>query len=205
MSGMLASFAWSACIKTLSALVLSSPSYGRSKRAYIIPVRRFAKVSTMLAMLHDLVQHKWTANASLLKAIGQHEKAAQDGELRRLLHHILLANRFWLWLSLGRHFAFEEESRVPQSLDVVARQYRETHRQELEWMSQLTEADLSRRLETRFIPGATFSVAEGTMQVCMHSHGHRAQCATRLRALGGTPPMMDFILWLKDRPAPDWP
>jgi uncharacterized damage-inducible protein DinB len=38
----------------------------------------------------------------------------------------------------------------------------------------------------------------------MHSHGHRAQCATRLRLLGGTPPAMDFILWLKDRPVPDW-
>ena len=39
----------------------------------------------------------------------------------------------------------------------------------------------------------------------MHSYGHRAQCATRLRQLGGIPPQMDFVMWLKDRPAPDWP
>ena len=62
-----------------------------------------------------------------------------------------------------------------------------------------------RQLETPFLPGATFSVAEGIMQICLHSHGHRAQCATRLRQLGGTPPGTDFILWLKEkRPVPEW-
>jgi uncharacterized damage-inducible protein DinB len=42
------------------------------------------------------------------------------------------------------------------------------------------------------------------MQVVMHSQGHRSQCATRLRQLGGTPPAMDFVLWLKERPEPEW-
>jgi len=74
----------------------------------------------------------------------------------------------------------------------------------LKWISQIQEADLARKLETPFIPGCSFSVAEGMMQVCMHSQGHRSQCATRLRLLGGTPPAMDFILWLKERPKPDW-
>lgn len=49
-------------------------------------------------MLRDLIHHKGYANASLLKAIRQHEPAAQDPELRKLLHHITLANRFWLRL-----------------------------------------------------------------------------------------------------------
>jgi uncharacterized damage-inducible protein DinB len=43
------------------------------------------------------------------------------------------------------------------------------------------------------------------LQVCLHSQGHRAQAAKLLRALGGTPPMLDFILWRVDRPAPPWP
>ncbi|HLJ27117.1 MAG TPA: DinB family protein [Candidatus Angelobacter sp.] len=163
-----------------------------------------AKVPTMLAMLQDLVRHKGHANASLLQAIRRHETAAQDPELRRLLRHILLANRFWLSLSLGRSFALEQESQVPESLDIIATQFRETHAEELHWISQIAEADLAKRLETPFIPGYSFSVAEGMMQVCMHSHGHRAQCATRLRLLGGTPPATDFVMWLKERPSPDW-
>jgi uncharacterized damage-inducible protein DinB len=155
-------------------------------------------------MLQDLVHHKEYANASLVKAIRRHEAATQDEELRKTLHHIILANRFWLLLILGLPFTVEEESRIPESLEAMAAQYRETHAQEMEWISQVGEPELTRTVETPFIPGHSYSVAQALMQVCMHSHGHRAQCAARLRLLGGTPPNMDFILWLKERPAPDW-
>lgn len=158
----------------------------------------------MHAMLHNLVRHKGHADASLLKAIRQNDRAAQDEDLRRLLHHIILANRFWLMQSLSRPFALEEESRIPESMEAIAGRYRETHMEELEWISSLNQTDLDRKLESPLIPGGSCTVAEGIMQVCMHSHGHRSQCATRLRLLGGTPPVLDFIFWLKECPAPDW-
>jgi uncharacterized damage-inducible protein DinB len=158
----------------------------------------------MLLLLQDLIVHKGYANASLVKAIRQHGAAAQDPELRALLHHIILANRFWLQLCLGLPFAVEEESRVPESLEAIAARYQETQAREIEWVSQLREAELARLVETPFIPGCTFTVAQALTQVCLHSHGHRAQGAAKLRLLGGAPPNMDFILWLKERPAPDW-
>lgn len=161
-------------------------------------------MASMLAMLQDMIRHKGHANAALLQAIRRHPAAAQDLELRRLLHHILLANRFWLSLSRGLPFAVEEESRVPESLAAVAARYRETHEQERDWLAQRREADLARRLETSFLPGHSLSVAQAWVQVCMHSHGHRAQCAARLRLLGGTPPGMDFVLWLKERSDAEW-
>jgi len=74
----------------------------------------------MLVMLQELIHHKGYANASLLKAIRQHETAAQDPELHKLFHHIILANRFWLRLSLGLPFVVEEESRTPESLEAIA-------------------------------------------------------------------------------------
>ena len=80
----------------------------------------------MFGMLRDLIHHKGYADASLLKAIRQHETAAQDLELRKLLHHIILANRFWLRLSQGLPFVVEEESQMPESLEAIAAQYRET-------------------------------------------------------------------------------
>jgi uncharacterized damage-inducible protein DinB len=162
------------------------------------------KITIMLVMLQELIHHKGYANASLVKAIRQNEAAAQDVELRKTLHHIILANWFWLLLILGLPFAVEEESRIPESLEAIAARYQDTHAQEMEWVSQVREPDLARVLETPFLPGHSCSVAQALMQVCMHSHGHRAQCATRLRLLGGTPPNMDFILWLKERPTPDW-
>jgi uncharacterized damage-inducible protein DinB len=158
----------------------------------------------MLGTLRDLVQHKWWANGALLKAIGEHDQASQDPELRKLLHHVILSNRFWVSLSLGRPFALEEESKVPEFLGGVAALYQKTYKEEHDWISQIQESHLRRTLETPFIPGRTFSVAEAQLQACLHSQGHRAQCAVRLRLLGGVPRGTDYIFWLKDRPAPDW-
>jgi uncharacterized damage-inducible protein DinB len=158
----------------------------------------------MLALLQDLVRHKAFANASLLRAVRHHQAATQDDELLKLLHHIILANRFWLTLILGLPFRHEEESRIPETLEAIAEQYQETHALELEWISIARESDLTRMLETSFIPGRSFSVAQAVTQVCLHSHGHRAQCSTRLRLLGGTPPAVDFVHWLGERPGADW-
>jgi uncharacterized damage-inducible protein DinB len=158
----------------------------------------------MVAMLQDLVRHKNYANAALLNAIAQHEPASVDPELRNLLHHIILANRFWLSLFVGNRFDVDNESRAPESTQGVATLYRETHELELQWLNGLQNSDLDRVVVTPFIPDRSFSVSQALMQVCLHSHGHRAQCAAMLRALGGNPPPIDFIVWLKERPAPDW-
>jgi uncharacterized damage-inducible protein DinB len=158
----------------------------------------------MLAMLQDLVRHKNYANASLLSAIAEYEQASADPALRHLLHHIILANRFWVALFVGHPFDIDNESRVPESLHAVAELYRETHEREIEWISGLHEPDLVCVVVTPFMPGRSFSLAQALMQVCLHSHGHRAQCAAKLRALGGNPPPTDFIAWLKERPAPNW-
>jgi hypothetical protein len=55
----------------------------------------------MLELLRDLIAHKGFANAALLTAVQQNEAAASDPEVCELLQHILLANRFWLYRSLG--------------------------------------------------------------------------------------------------------
>lgn len=158
----------------------------------------------MLAMLRDLVNHKNYANAALLRAIAAHEQASVNPDLRHLLHHIILANRFWLALLIGRPFDVDNESGEPESLQAVAMSYRDTHEQEIQWIDGLHESDLQRVVVTPFLPGRSMSTAQAMMQVCLHSHGHRAQCAAKLRALGGQPPATDFIAWLKERPAANW-
>jgi uncharacterized damage-inducible protein DinB len=162
-------------------------------------------ITDMLAMLHDLVQHKHHANAALLSSIAAHEKAAADPELRRLLHHIILANRFWLALFTGSDFDEAKEGVLPESLRAVESLYRDVSNREAFWIGGLQASDLERNLATPFIPDRSFSVAQALIQVCLHSHGHRAQCAVKLRELGGNPPPMDFITLLEKRPAADWP
>jgi len=158
----------------------------------------------MLDMLRDLVAHKGYANAALLSAIRQRDAAASDPELLELLHHILLANRFWLVTILDRPFDHEAEARPSSSFDALIQRYAGAQAEESAWLETATAADLARVLESPFIPGGRCSVAQALTQVCMHSHGHRAQCAKLLRRHGGAAPATDFILWLATRPAADW-
>jgi len=160
-------------------------------------------MSLMLEMLRDLIAHKEHANSALLTAIGQNEAARSDPEICELLHHIALANRFWLLSVLGSPFVFEDESGAARSLDALIQRYRRIQEQEAVWLATAADGDLARVLQSSLIPGGQCSVAQALMQVCMHSHGHRAQCAKLLRRHGGAPPATDFILWLASRPAPE--
>lgn len=162
-------------------------------------------MARMLAMLRDLVAHKGHANAAMLTAIRDNPTAAADQELVDLFHHVLLANRFWLLTLMGAPFAVEHESRPASSLAELTERYRETQAQETAWLASASDDDLARGLESPLIPGTRCSVAQAWLQVCLHSHGHRAQGATLLRRHGGAPPPIDFIVWLLERPAPQWP
>lgn len=156
----------------------------------------------MLQMMQDLIAHKAHANTLMLTAIREHPEASQDPELLALLHHILVSNRFWTLACLGHPFDLQQETTPPATLDDLIERYEATQAEENAWMARATESEFARTLDSPLIPGTRCTVAQALMQVCMHSHGHRAQCAKILRRLGGTPPMTDFILWLANRAAP---
>lgn len=52
-------------------------------------------------MMRDLIAHKEHANTILLTATRQHPHASRITELLELLHHILVANRFWTMTCAG--------------------------------------------------------------------------------------------------------
>jgi uncharacterized damage-inducible protein DinB len=137
-------------------------------------------------------------------AIQRHQAARIDPDLRKLIHHILVSHRFWIHLSQGLPFHVEVENVVPETLDQLAARFQATQAQELAWLDRLQTFDLVRVLESPYLPAGPVTVGEALTQVCLHSQGHRAQCATRLRMLGGEPPPADYILWVKDRPDPAW-
>jgi uncharacterized damage-inducible protein DinB len=140
-----------------------------------------------------------------LNGIAQHPAASKDASLRTLLHHMLVSNRFWLLSIVGEPFDAEVETRVPESLEMLTAGFRTTHARETEWLAGAQDDALSRTLESSRIPGGRCLVSDALLQVCLHSQGHRAQCAKMLRALGGVPAATDFIVWRVGRPAPSWP
>jgi uncharacterized damage-inducible protein DinB len=156
------------------------------------------------AILPDLVRHKWYANAAYLGAVYRNEATRHDEELRTLFLHILVANRYWLLLTLGREFDRDKETLAPASIEALVNICKETEALEMGWLTRCDEHELARPLVTPHLPGSSFTVSQALMQVCLHSHGHRVQSAARLRSLGAAPPPTDFILWVKERPVPDW-
>ncbi|MFB3827757.1 MAG: DinB family protein [Bryobacteraceae bacterium] len=91
------------------------------------------------------------------------------------------------------------------TLAEVVSLFRQSHAEQLPYIAGLTDADLAGNVEMPWISdGAQCSLAEMLLQVVMHSQNHRGQCLSRLRALGGSAPTLDFILWAKDHPAAAW-
>ena len=154
----------------------------------------------MLEMLRSLFRHMAWADSQILAAGGAHPEAAADVELSRALHHIVRVQRYFLSRFLGRPFDLDAEMRPCDSFEELERRFRETHAEELAFVDRIGPEALAPILE--FPPRTDIrpTVGEAMVQVAMHSQHHRGQCATRLRVLGVTPPTVDFILWLKDRP-----
>src|SRR3569833_3079063 len=122
----------------------------------------------MLPIITQLIRHKWWANTNLLRSIELHPPTAEDAELRRLLHHILVANRYWLLLTLGQPFLDEQEKRIPDSHQALAAHFGDTERLELDWLSGATAEELERQIQPRAHPGTTVSVGEAMTQVALH-------------------------------------
>jgi len=79
-------------------------------------------------MLDQLIRYKWWANNNLFRTLAQHQGAAEDEELRRMLLHILVANRDWLFLTLGWKFVREDEMHLPDNLADLIERFKQTER-----------------------------------------------------------------------------
>ena len=158
----------------------------------------------MLTLLRDMIAHKGHATAAVLAAVGGSEAASADGELVELLHHILIANRFWICAVRRVPFNTAHEMSLPRALGPLAKAFQATQSEEDTWLTAAAEGDCAATLTDPLIPGGQCAVGDALTQVCMHSHAHRAQIATLLRRHGVVPPQTDFIFWLAERPRPTW-
>ena len=154
----------------------------------------------MIAMLRELFAHQAWADAKILAAVRSHMAASDDAELRKTLHHIVGVQRAFLALFLQRPFHLAREMQVPANLDEMEALFRQTHAEEIAFAGQVQEEAIAQMIEIPMLAKIRPTLGETMMQVVMHSQHHRGQVAARLRALGGTPPTVDWIIWLKDRP-----
>jgi uncharacterized damage-inducible protein DinB len=169
----------------------------------------------MLDFLHDLYGHQAWADAEHWRAFTAHVPALSDPALRKRLHHIHLVQNAFLFLvssEVTPATVRGEDPRPamtagfpePPDLHAYARSY---HGAAAAFMAETTDEQLASRVKIPWFPGGEFtlSAGEALTQAAMHSHYHRGQNATRLRELGGEPPLTDLIMWYyKGRPAAEW-
>jgi uncharacterized damage-inducible protein DinB len=160
------------------------------------------------SLLRDLYGHQAWADAEHWRALEAHPPALADKAIRDRLHHIHIVQRSFRWIIGDRQTAFEftttEDFRPPGALKEYAREY---HVEMAAFLDGLSDVRLAERIVVPWFrdPPLELTVARALAQGAMHSHYHRGQNATRLRELGGEPPMTDLIVWFwRGQPPAVW-
>lgn len=163
--------------------------------------------SRMHSYLEELFAHQEWADASHWRALEAHPATLADKAILERLLHIHLVQHAFLWIAGPQTSRFEpkklEDFPAPADLKHYAQQgHVELH----ELLQGATPDWLEETIEiVWFQPTLRLRRRHALMQAAMHSHYHRGQNATRLRELGGAPPITDFISWIKDgQPAAHW-
>jgi uncharacterized damage-inducible protein DinB len=167
-----------------------------------------------LDFLRELFRHMEWADAAVWRGVLACPEAARDSSLTTWLLHIHMVQRAFLHVWTKTPVAFRKADEFPEiaAIQPWAHPYYDEAR---EFFATLDPAALERPVVMPWVEvyerqlGRSFgqpTLAETMFQVTSHSTYHRGQVNARLRALGGEPPLVDFIAWVWfGKPAPEWP
>jgi uncharacterized damage-inducible protein DinB len=161
----------------------------------------------MTGYLDELYAHQEWADSEHWRAFEAHPPALEDKAIRERLHHIHLVQHAFLWITGPRSEAFANRKLEDFPIISDLKKYAQEGLLRLnEFVKSLDPTHAEEIIEIPwFRPPAKISIRQALTQAAMHSHYHRGQNATRLRELGGVPPMTDFIAWLhKGQPLAQW-
>ena len=143
--------------------------------------------------LKDLARHQAWADALHWKTLHANAALLADADILKRLNHMIMACEMLAALARG------------ESPDVAGMKDRESV-EEIEAAMTKANSELAATLGTVNLnkmiklprgPKGPFDAPAGVLllQALTHSQHHRGQNAARMRALGVTPPMTDFVVW----------
>jgi len=161
----------------------------------------------------DLHRHMEWADAAVWGLVLGSDAACADPGLRERLHHVHLVQR--TFLSVWRGEPIDRHAGEGLDLPALATWARAYYPQAQAHIATLSDAAFTAPVNlswSRFVaerlgfePAPT-ALRDTVLQVYAHTAHHRAQILTALRALGTTPPTVDYIMWVwEGRPEPGWP
>jgi uncharacterized damage-inducible protein DinB len=145
----------------------------------------------MLAYHRRMFAFDHWANLVSLNATTPH--AAQLPRALAWLNHILGAKRIWLARVTGTAAPFDVNPTL--AIDTLAGEFLLAHDGWTAFLDTQTDADVARIIEYRNLKGDLFTTALGDILAHLPVHGqhHRGQINADLRAVGLTPPSIDYI------------
>ena len=144
------------------------------------------------------------ADSEVWRAVFASPAASADETLHKLLLHLHGVQRFFLEVWQERPLAHPDPSAVADAAG-VHKWSQSYYPEAAAFLDALDEAALARAVvmpwadelaRKRGIPPRRPTLAETMFQVTSHSTYHRGQVNARLRAVGGEPPLVDYIAWI---------
>jgi uncharacterized damage-inducible protein DinB len=144
--------------------------------------------------LLDLARHQAWADATHWKALRENPTVLEDAEIRKRLNHMLMALKMLTTLARGET---PDPAGMKQEVDSIDELEAAMEKANLDVAATLESADLEKTIALPRGPKGPFEAPAGVLllQALMHSQHHRGQNASRMRQLGITPPMTDFVIW----------
>jgi len=144
--------------------------------------------------LTDMAKHQAWADAAHWKALRANPVLLEDGEIRKRLNHMVQASKMLSTLARGDTpdmTAIKHEIESADELEAAMLQAN------ADFTANLASADLDKTIALPRGPQGPFEAPAGVLllQGVTHGQHHRGQNASRMRQLGATPPMTDFIIW----------
>jgi uncharacterized damage-inducible protein DinB len=144
-------------------------------------------------LLKDLARHQAWADSQHWKTLHANAALLADADIRKRLNHMTMACEMLAALARG------------ESPDVAGMKDRESVEEIEAAMTKANEGlaamlgtvDLDKMIKLPRGPKGPFDAPAGVLllQALTHSQHHRGQNAARMRELGVTPPMTDFVVW----------
>ena len=164
------------------------------------------------AEFQNLLMHMEWADALTWRAARAAPEGLTDERLKYLLHHIHLVQEVYLQAWRGDPFQLTELTAFSDlaAIEAWASPY---YRLVAEYAASVDESKFaqpvdfpwSQLIADKFGKILPATLSESAWQVFSHTSYHRGQVATRIRELGGEPPLVDFLVWVwSGKPAPAW-
>lgn len=162
-------------------------------------------------LLRRLGAHMEWADARVWSAILAVDEARDDPRLRDRLRHLHETQQQYLTLWTGRPPRSAESADSLAAVYEWAQPFYAAARSFLdatgaEAMAETVSGVFAERMQHYLgPPQGTVTLGDTVLQVVSHTTHHRGQVMTRLREIGGEPPLVDYVIWLwTGSPAAAW-